>query len=98
MMDLGRNVIRMYSRLDFLVAPALVAQNKPSYIHGAVTDMHGFVIPGAHVEVSSEVQKCETTSNVEGKFNCQLSPGRYTVHASGHAFYSYRRATINLEA
>lgn len=81
----------------FTITAVMSAQERLGFIHGTVVDPSDAVIVGARVEVSSGEQKCETTSNAEGKFNCQLPPGRYRIIATDPRFFPYRRATVNLE-
>jgi len=81
-----------------ILAIVLPAQERGGFIHGTIVDPFGAVIVDARVEVASAEHKCETKSNVEGKFNCQLPPGRYRVTAIDPRFFSYRRATVILEA
>jgi hypothetical protein len=81
-----------------ILANRLPAQERSGFIHGTVVGQSGAVIADARVEVASAEHKCETKSNPEGKFNCQLPPGRYRVTAVGYGFFPYRRATVNLEA
>jgi len=74
----------------------LTAQQQVGFIHGTVLDPAGAVLVGLDVEVSSPEHVCKTTSNNEGKFNCQLPPGRYRVVVSGQGLMPYRRATVNV--
>jgi carboxypeptidase family protein len=100
MMDLSgleREVIRTYICVVFLAATTSVAQDRPGFIHGTLLDPAGAVFVGVGVEVSSQEHACKTTSNVEGKFNCQLPPGGYNVSATAQGLMPYRRATVNLK-
>ena len=53
----------------------LAAQQEAGFFHETVVDLHGAVIPGARVKISAREGECETSSDVVGKFNCQLPPG-----------------------
>jgi hypothetical protein len=87
-----------YTSIIFFAATVLVAQDSPGFIHGTVTDIHGYVIPEARVEVSSPDHECRTASNAEGRFNCELPPGVYDIIATGRSFLQYRRASVTLQA
>ena len=76
----------------------LTAQQQLGFVHGTIVDPRGAVIPGARVNVSAKEGTCETRSDVAGKFNCQLPPGRYSVVATSTGFFPYRRAAIDLKA
>lgn len=69
-----------------------------SWLHSSVLDMHGAVIPGVQIRVASGKQECLATTDVEGKFNCQLPSGGYEVTARGSNIIPYRRSRITLVA
>ena len=84
--------------LTLLVASgSLCAQSQQlGFIHGMVTDANQRVIPGIQIEMTSGATRCTVTSESEGKFTCQLKPGRYEVKASGANIITYRRAMIDI--
>lgn len=68
------------------------------WIHGRVVDWQDAVIPGVKVKLLSPVDQCETAANAEGRFHCQLLPGRYTISATGGPIQPYRRASLEVRA
>ena len=83
----------------FLAVTLIGAQPRSSqvgWIHGRVVDLHDAVIPGVKVKLLSRVDQCETAANAEGKFHCQLLPGRYTISAAGGPIQPYRRASLEV--
>jgi hypothetical protein len=85
--------------LALLAVTLIGAQPRGSqvgWIHGRIVALNGAVIPGVSVKLSSPVDQCETAANVEGKFHCQVSPGRYTISAAGIAILPYRRASVEV--
>lgn len=74
------------------------AQTRAALIRGVVLDPSEAVIVGARVQVFSEADRCETTSDEQGKFICRLPPGNYAIRAASSSFFPYRRASITLNA
>jgi len=93
----GQLTTRNGALLAFLTFRTLTAQQPTGFVHGMVLDPAGAVFVGIEIEVASRDHACKTTSNQQGKFNCQLPPGRYNVSATGRRLMPYRRATVNVE-
>lgn len=89
------------SRIAFIISGLLLAHaapNQMAWLHGKGLDMHGAAIPGVRLSVSSAGQEFTFVSDTEGRFNCNLPTGIYTVVATGANILPYRRATLNLQA
>ncbi len=63
---------------------------------GKVLDLHGAVIPGVYVTVTSGDETCKTRSNERGGFECSVTAGQARVTASAMGFLPYRRASVTV--
>lgn len=80
---------------------ATMESSRAAWLHGTIlAPQQDAVIPGISVDVSapSGEHVCETRSNAEGKFSCQLPPGVYFVSTRRGNFLPYHRAAIRLNA
>jgi hypothetical protein len=82
--------------MTLLATAALIAQRAIGFLHGTVLDSHGSAVPGFHLELTSDRGKCETISNAEGKFDCQVLSGVYVLRSQNHNWLPYRRAAIQI--
>ena len=67
------------------------------WVHGRCLDSHGSVIPGIHVTFASRTHRREMISDAEGRVNCAVPPGQYSVIANAPNILPYQRAPIQIE-
>src|SRR5437870_3877612 len=78
---------------------AQLSTNQAGWLHAQVLDIHGAVIPGIGVSVSSPLGPVLTSmSDTEGKVKFSLQAGVYTLVATGNNILPYRRASVTVPA
>jgi Ca-activated chloride channel family protein len=68
--------------LLFLVLSSALALAANGRITGTVTDESGAALPGVTVTLSGPAITRTLTTDAQGRFSCDLPPGRYTLSAS----------------
>src|SRR5262249_13177221 len=80
--------------------PAFAMQESRATLEGRIADQQGALIPGASVEVTSELTgvKQQTSSNEQGAWSIRfLNPGTYTVSIRLPGFRTFEQHGIVLQ-
>lgn len=86
------------TRTLLLFALVQASMHGAAWLHGAVLDMRGAAIPGIQIRVlSGNREACVTRSDADGKFTCEMAPGRYRITAYGVNILPYRRSSVTMD-